>query len=484
MWQERNGSMTTPAAVDSPVGHIEDMSPNGHDMFAATDTGRPILRQAADGVYYLENSNADGAWDYMESGTTYTMGVPHNICAGIAKSSNVGGNFVGAVTSATIYHAINNVASGARNQGISRITAGTSTGATTATNSHLTDSKPYILDSLHDDGASAMDISINGRTKVVGTSFWTSSDTSSVKPNFNRSTAAAAVSHSATIHFYGAMFLNADPGADRANVQGYFGGLANVPLGWTTYKPGSAPGVIPTSGSITLNEPATVAEGDLMVACIAARGNASFTLPTGWTLVAQHTSGDTTVGDGIASGLMAYIIRGASAPDLVFTRTGGDVAYGRIEAYSSPAASSPFDTHSATTLAATSTTAGTPGLTTAEDGELLVAMLAQGRLTSATNMAAATDPTVVSGADAVSGPMMGTWLERVDVNSSSGADLALAVFDSVKRTAGATGNFTATSAATNRSVMIVAAFKRLPFDLPPGGGGESLFGGTIVGAPT
>src|SRR5436189_5999133 len=77
------------------------------------------------------------------------------------------------------------------------------------------------------------------------------------------------------------------------------------------------------TNNITLTEPAGVRQGDLLVACISHRAAAvtNFTLPAGWTLVDQSTTSSTlTTTSAVASGVMAYIIRGATAPSFAFTR--------------------------------------------------------------------------------------------------------------------------------------------------------------------
>ncbi len=203
--------------------------------------------------------------------------------------------------------------------------------------------------------------------------------------------------------------------------------------------------VLAASGNVTLVEPAGIAEGDLMIACIGYRSNAAFTLPTGWTLVAiQQSLGDVDATNGIASGVMVYIVRGASAPDLVFTRTLGDVAQGRIIAYSGGTAS-PYDTGSANTLAVAAFDVTTASITTAEANELIVAMVSVGDNDTTSLFDAATDPATASGAtDTVTAPTAGTWIERTDNTTLTGADHGLAIADAIKATAGITGVMQAT----------------------------------------
>jgi hypothetical protein len=237
--------------------------------------------------------------------------------------------------------------------------------------------------------------------------------------------------------------------------------VAAGPTSWGVPKIGT--GVTAASGDITLIEPVGVAQNDLMVACIAYRDSAAYTLPALWTVVAtQQSSGDTTSGLGtsIASAVMAYIVRGGSAPDLTFTRTGGDVARGVILSYSGVNTSSTYDTGSANTLGAGATTATTGTITTAEDNELLILFGASARTTGASAFDAATDPATASGAtDTTTAPTAGTWIERFDSPVSTGADVTCAVADAIRATAGATGQLQCTF-ANCRNVLTVGAFKK------------------------
>src|SRR3712207_4298621 len=60
MFQNSNG--TTAAAVDSPVGKINDKSGNGNHATQSTSAARPILRQSGS-LYYLE---FDGVDDWLD----------------------------------------------------------------------------------------------------------------------------------------------------------------------------------------------------------------------------------------------------------------------------------------------------------------------------------------------------------------------------------------------------------------------------------
>lgn len=214
------------------------------------------------------------------------------------------------------------------------------------------------------------------------------------------------------------------------------------------------------TGNFTMLEPAGGAAGKLYIACVGWRGNAAVTPPEGWSVVATpQNSGDTDATNGIASGTMWYLIRGASAPDLVGVRTGGDVLQVQIASYAG-AATAPFDAGTANTLAVASATNTTATITTAQPGELVVACSSAGDNLTSSAFDAATDPTTASGAtDTTTAPAYGIWKERYDVGTGTGADHGLAFADAVRDAAGATGTIQTTVSAIAQHVLIAAAFK-------------------------
>jgi hypothetical protein len=222
------------------------------------------------------------------------------------------------------------------------------------------------------------------------------------------------------------------------------------------------------SGNLTLTVPAGVQEGDLLVAIISYRSNASFTSPGApWVSVTSQNTGNTTANatTSIGSGHMFYCVRGASDPGLTFTRTAGDVALGRIVAYrNNNRSSNVLVTSTSTTLAAAATAVSVTGLTTANARDLVVFGFCGARSTSATNFDAATDPTTTSGtaSNETGNPAEGDWQERCDSGTTTGADATLAIADALRATAGATGNLTVTAGASARHVVVAAAFKEVP----------------------
>jgi len=229
-------------------------------------------------------------------------------------------------------------------------------------------------------------------------------------------------------------------------------------MAWGVPKLGTL--VTDSTGNFDLIEPSGVAEGDLMIACIAYRGNAAITLPSNWNVAGTtQNTGDTDTTNGIASAMMGYIVRGASAPALTCTRTGGDVALVRVVSYSGGSAT-PYDTGSGSTLGALGNTATTGTITTAEAGELIVAMTSSGDSFAVSAFDAATDPTTASGAvDTTNAPTNGTWRQRHASTTTTGADNGLGIADAIRATAGATGTIQSTISSNARPAMIAAAFK-------------------------
>jgi hypothetical protein len=223
------------------------------------------------------------------------------------------------------------------------------------------------------------------------------------------------------------------------------------------------------SGDYTLAEPAGIAAGDLMVACFALRSNVGFDTPGDWNLVEAELSGDTDATNGIASAQMFWCVRGGSAPTLTFTRTGGNVAQGCIVAYAGGHATTPFDVSDSATAPATATTVVVTGISTAEAGELIVAVSGAGDTLVATSCNA-TNPGVFGGSDQVSAPQNNTWFHRIGQSTGTGADTGINIFDAVRATAGATGDVTITYGTGARHAGIVAAFKLAAV----GGGGAVI----------
>jgi hypothetical protein len=220
-----------------------------------------------------------------------------------------------------------------------------------------------------------------------------------------------------------------------------------------------------TATSHVLTEPAGAASGDLLVACIGSRiaSTTSITLPSGWALVAEAKNNNIlSTSSALPSGMMAYILRGGSAPSYTFTHpTAPSVALGRVFAYRNVHQTTPTDTGTTAVTTGTALLAvSVTGLTTTVDDDLIVALTAGGQ-EAAWSAFAATDPATGSGttADSALDPQFGAWLERSDIQTTTGVDTSLAVFDAIKQTAGATGNLIATASVSAGHVVVAGSFK-------------------------
>lgn len=217
-----------------------------------------------------------------------------------------------------------------------------------------------------------------------------------------------------------------------------------------------------TTTTLTLTEPAGVADGDLLVACIASRSTATTAIAnTGWTAVnSQNNNNTLTTTSALASGTMLYQVR-AGTPGLSFTLPAGiSVAMGRIVAYRGSATTTPLDASTAATTAINTLAVSVTGLSTTQDDDLIVAMAAGGQEAAWSAFSNATTPLTASGAsDTTTAPSTTAWIERADSLTATGADTSLAIFDAVRTGAGATGNLTATASLGAGHVVIAGAFK-------------------------
>ena len=221
-----------------------------------------------------------------------------------------------------------------------------------------------------------------------------------------------------------------------------------------------------TGTSHTLTVPAGVAQGDLLIAVISSRiaSTTSITLPTGgeWTRIAeQKTNNILSTGSAVASGMMAYCIRGASNPNLTFTHpTAPSVALGRIVAYRGGYVGGWLDQSTSATTAVSTTAVSVTGVTTAYAGDLIVVGLCGGQEAAWSSVDAVTSPGTASGAtNTTQHPTYETWLERADQVTTTSVDTSLGIADAVKRTAGATGNITATASVAASHAVLIAAFR-------------------------
>jgi hypothetical protein len=215
-----------------------------------------------------------------------------------------------------------------------------------------------------------------------------------------------------------------------------------------TFRSQAAPAAV-ASGNLTFTEPSGAAEGDLLVVVIAYRSTATFTAPSGWEILQQQSSGNTstTTATSIGSGLIAWTIRGSSAPSLTFTRTAGDVAQGRIAAYKGVHRGNPVISSTSATLGANSTTVSVGGLTGIPQGALMVIG------------ACGADNGTCSAYQCGTDPVANQFIERADTNTATGADTTNALADAIKTVEGDTGTIQYTASLSSRHVIVAAAFR-------------------------
>ena len=213
--------------------------------------------------------------------------------------------------------------------------------------------------------------------------------------------------------------------------------LTNI---WTTQLGGDL--TLPTPGG-------TPQTGDLYIAEIIYRdGAALFSVPAGWTVDAHITTGDTTPVGGRPNALMAHIVHTGSAPGLVFTRTGGDIAAGRVMVYRpSTGQAHVVDVQSADSTA-TSTDINIPAVATATAGDLIHVLAGIGR-NGSPEPCSSTDPATGSGTvtDPTSQPTAGSWLNRGNQGGTAGADYGACSFDGVHSSVGSTGTIVVDAAS-------------------------------------
>ena len=240
--------------------------------------------------------------------------------------------------------------------------------------------------------------------------------------------------------------------------------VALVGTAWAFVAAGTS--VEATATAHTLTEPAGAAAGDLLVACIGSRiaSVSSITLPSGWTRVVDQTNSNTATNTSATpSGMMAYIIRGGSAPSYTFTHpVAPSVALGRVFAYRNVHQTTPFqDFQSATSATAVLVAATVTGPAAADDN-LIVALAVGGQEGTWSGFTSTTGTTSGTTAASVLDPAWGQWLERSDVLTSTGSDVSMAVADYVHQTGSGTGAVSATTTLSAAQVMIVGSFRLAP----------------------
>ena len=184
--------------------------------------------------------------------------------------------------------------------------------------------------------------------------------------------------------------------------------------------------------SVVVNRPAGIAVGDLMLASVSCRGNATgITAPAGWTLIRRDNE---TTHHSAAQYYRHYVSGDAAS----FTWTlGTNVRHAAgIAAYSDVSSDQPIDVDAGQTNSTASTTMAGPSLTTNFNDEMLVAFAV-----SEASGQTITDPT--------------GYTSRYTVSAGGGANAGctLSVSDKPFATAGSTGTISATQSSSRDSTV-------------------------------
>lgn len=219
----------------------------------------------------------------------------------------------------------------------------------------------------------------------------------------------------------------------------------------TITQVGSITGPVTVSNAnLTVTEPAGCQENDYLIVWIAHKSAIGYQALNGWTKLQDQSIGDIDSTDGIGSGELFYIKRGASAPNLLFTKeTGtGDVAMGRCVAYRGIHTTDPIRASTSTT-AAIGATVATASALSALVGDLCFMGLAGGDSYSFSAEQINGAPTALT--------------ELADSSTTTGADTANAVAIKVLTADISSKTLQATaSGALGRNVIAAAYFKPAP----------------------
>lgn len=205
------------------------------------------------------------------------------------------------------------------------------------------------------------------------------------------------------------------------------------PNGYCVNDPSYVPASV-NSGNITLTEPARVRDGMVLWAVVAWRGSAPMTAPPGWTVAATTiTNANALNTSAAACGSMLLVQQRSGAPNLTFTRTGGNTAIGWIYAYDIGGRTfSLIGGQSAQASVNNSVTVSVPGFTATVANQGVVVFGAHGRNTSIFNVNSAlngfSNPTLTSSGpsnnlsrnDPFSAPQVGHWTQKDNEIASDG----------------------------------------------------------------
>src|SRR4029077_6272285 len=207
------------------------------------------------------------------------------------------------------------------------------------------------------------------------------------------------------------------------------GQTANVTIStsWTYISTGPTNNT--TSASIALMMPSGTVAGDLLVAVIAYRiaSTVSMTLPSGgeWTLVTERKTNNIQANtNAVASGMMAYCIRGASDPNITFTfPVAPSVGVGPVVAFRGIDPASPLNVSGSSTTPVNTSAVSVAGVTTTVSKAMVVVGLCGGQAVTDWTPINATNPGIGSTGVTSSPPGINTWRDRTGATpDATGAD--------------------------------------------------------------
>jgi hypothetical protein len=198
---------------------------------------------------------------------------------------------------------------------------------------------------------------------------------------------------------------------------------------------GASSAANPTGTSLTIDRPAGVTAGSVLLAGIDVRGSPTIVPPAGWTLV--RADQNPTL---MKQAVYVRVVGGEEPASYTWSFSNIQAAAGGITAYSGVAVDAPVDAHSGLVTATTSAAITAPSITTSSNGAAVVAFFG------------------VTGSTSVT-PPLGT-VERWDLASNAGTyKITSAGATLGQDVAGSTGDLVASAANAGRSIGQLVALR-------------------------
>ena len=209
VWQD--SARTTPGAVDSPVGAIDDKSGNGNHLTQATADNRPILRQSGS-LFYIER---DGSNDELFTGADFTLQAGWTLAAAasyVSGADTATRAIVSLAASSTNYLVLGLRQSIQEGRTALRGASGSPAVALTTgqagTNSYLNTNPSVIVSQFQ---ALSHDIRVNGVTGDAETTTWDEQTVASARFGFRDSGGGSPIAS----NLYAAVALQRIPTTDE-----------------------------------------------------------------------------------------------------------------------------------------------------------------------------------------------------------------------------------------------------------------------------